>query len=100
MPLACVVGDVTTGHDSSEPTSPWRSSQNPNVSIENLKVIVVGEYLLSHNVFPNRHYPITSTGSSNVFINNKPVVRNLDRCDCGDTMTAGVQTTVFVNGRS
>ena len=98
MPLACIVGDVTTGHEAAEPVAAWRSSQNSNVSIENLKVIVVGEILERHGT--ERHRPVTVTGSSNVFINNKPVVRNSDRCDCGDTMTAGTQTTVFVNGRS
>jgi len=95
MPLACVVGDTTTGHD--EPTTMRVSTQNPSVSIENLKVVVVGELLISHGVL--RHRPKTSTGSANVFINSKPVVRAFDSCNCGVTMTAGFQTTVFVNGR-
>ena len=102
MPLACVVGDVTTGHPPAEPVTALRSSKNSNVSIENSKVIVVGEQLPRHGPPGTgfRHVVYTGTGSADVFISNIPVVRDSDRCVCGDIMTAGVQTTVFVNGRS
>jgi len=100
MPLACVVGDTTTGHGESVTVDGRFPIQNLSVSIENLKVIVVGERLSSHSaVLLGRHSVRTSTGSANVFINSKPVVRAFDSCNCGVTMTAGFQTTVFVNGR-
>lgn len=74
----CVVGSLTSGHDSCPPVRVVTGSSI--VSVEELPVACIGDRCEPHSCqHHGTHTPIISTGSSLVSINGIPVARVHDK---------------------
>jgi uncharacterized Zn-binding protein involved in type VI secretion len=101
VPLISVTGDFTEGH--CWPPTQALASINTNVFVNGINAVVVGDVFPPHpgNCGDAGPHPVpTIAGSTSVFINGIPVVRDGDPLGCGDTVdSAGIfNNSVFCEG--
>ena len=100
---------IRAGMDASQSHPPWIPMSLPiagnakNVFVEGVNPIVVGDKYTPHTCPPppacdgSTHIPVAIMGSSRVFMNGIPVVRDADSLSCGDVADNG-SNRVFADG--
>lgn len=87
--------DYSAGH--CFPPRPTDTAGQSSVYVNGVLATVVGAHYPSHSCGDSSHDGVASSGSSTVFIENKPVHRIGDNISCGDVSAAG-SPNVFVGG--
>ena len=96
MPAIVRLGDLCTGHGC-WPSRP-NSSASPNVYIGGLPAHRKGDSWTPHCCGPSCHGGVTSSGSSTIMVNNKPVARVGDPVSCGSTILTGYNGIIIDEG--
>lgn len=96
MPAVVRFRDVCSGHADFPPRDNIEASSN--VFANSLGVHRQGDYWNVHcNPVPVCHSGFTTSGSSSVFVNSKPIARIGDDISCGSTCAQG-SPNVFAGG--
>ena len=91
------LGDVSTGHGCFPPTT-CTGANSSKTYINGILVQVLGSSYAPHTCGPDTHSGIvSSSGSSNTFIEGFAAVRIGDALNCGDAVATGSSDT-FIGG--
>lgn len=87
MPALSFIGAISTGHGAFPPRA--ASGGSPNVLVNGVGVLRVGDPYPSHCAGPSCHPGVVSAGSGTVLVNGLPAARIGDAIDCGDAVAQG-----------
>lgn len=93
MQGAVRIGDLCSGHGCHPPRPVLDGSAD--VLVDGAGAVTVGSHWAQHRCGKNTHEGVSVQGSSTVFVNGKPKVRQGDAIDCG-SVASGASSTVFV----